>query len=541
LTYNKRIEIKSTLSQLSASSQRTFDTIENLTLSLLSTPSILEWRNGVASTDLDRNDLQDEISAVLIFNTAILDGYIDHIFIHFNDGLSKKEEKPIHLYSNGLLTLLTYTEFDYVFEEADQSEDTYYYYLDTKNEEPTIYIIRKMYDSSFKKTATFAYKLNNEKFTENLSALEDESAYHILLNNIVYFSNQNDMIGHPFIIEENTDISILAYTEKLPNSTFTNYIAMPNKLITDAVKPTINRYLLIIFFIFIIAIVFIISISNYIGKFLNDLLFHINSIRKQNYQAKFPSYNVPELNELSINMNTMMSEINDLINKNYKSELLLKDADIHLLQSQISPHFFINTLATISTQALLDGNEKVYEMTTALSKMIDSSLFNTTQDSSFVTIEKELEYIKCYLILQKNRFPYIDFEIYIENDELLQLSIPRLSIEPIVENAVVHGIKDLTEYAFISINIRKEKGNIRFEISDNGGLYQDNILKENHEIHGIGIKNTLKRLNLLYGDKSSITYTCQKNFKTTAICIIPIVDVIDTQTERLVVVSQDKC
>ena len=209
----------------------------------------------------------------------------------------------------------------------------------------------------------------------------------------------------------------------------------------------------------------------------------------------------------------MVQEISDLINKVYTSNLLLKQAEIERLQSQMNPHFLTNTLATISTSALLNNDQEVHEMITCLNDLVTANLYNSKAGNHFVPIQEELDYVRKYLTIQQFRFQdKLRYHIDIENEALLDCFLPRLSIEPIVENAVIHGIqsKNTDDPGCINICLFDEGDDLLFIVADNGkGFEVKKLLQtDNNPSHGhnIGILNTHHRIQLLFGEPYGLEF-----------------------------------
>lgn len=238
-----------------------------------------------------------------------------------------------------------------------------------------------------------------------------------------------------------------------------------------------------------------------------------------------------ELGTLFKTYNKMSEKINTLINKVYKEKLVMKDAEIKALQAQINPHFLYNTLETINWKAKLNGVEDISEMVTALSSIIDANLDRNNE--KMIPIKKELEYIDNYNLLIQKRFgKKIAFVKYID-DEALMYEIPKLLIQPLIENAIYHGLETKKGGGTVELVITIEESTVLIVIADDGIGIDDvtlNKLKESLDKNDenqyesrtkIGIMNVHKRIRLIYGDEYGLKIFSEANKGTTIILKLP--------------------
>jgi two-component system sensor histidine kinase YesM len=202
-----------------------------------------------------------------------------------------------------------------------------------------------------------------------------------------------------------------------------------------------------------------------------------------------------------------------------------------MLASQINPHFLYNTLETIRMQALATGNMDVITSIKLLGKSMHYVLENTGTD--FTTLAKELEYVEVYLSIQKLRFgDRINYSIkHPEDMDLDSYKILPLLLQPVVENAVIHGLERTITNGQIVITISKENNErLVIEITDNGqGINPDKLKELNDRMNSasldstasIGLYNINQRIKLLYGADYGITFTSRLHAGTTVILTIP--------------------
>ena len=199
------------------------------------------------------------------------------------------------------------------------------------------------------------------------------------------------------------------------------------------------------------------------------------------------------------------------------AQIFDKQTELTALQSQINPHFLYNTLETIRGQALLDGNDEIARMTEALGAFFRYSI---SRKGTMVTLRDELDNINNYMLIQRYRFSNrFSLEIVIdeEDEAAYECMVPRLIIQPVVENAIFHGLEDMEENGKVTIEILLTEENLILMISDNGkGIEEKELELLNQRIHsddrkllepqggsnrtGIALPNIDRRLRLLYGD-----------------------------------------
>ncbi|MCF0132751.1 MAG: sensor histidine kinase [Blautia sp.] len=232
-----------------------------------------------------------------------------------------------------------------------------------------------------------------------------------------------------------------------------------------------------------------------------------------------------EIGSLTNSFNVMKHRISDLMEQNVREQKEKRKIELHALQSQINPHFLYNTLDSIIWMAEGKKNEEVVIMTASLARLLRQSIGN---ENEVVPIQQEIEYVRSYLTIQKMRYKdKLEFQIDV-SPEILSRNIIKLVLQPIVENAIYHGIKYKESRGLLEIRGYREKECIIIEISDDGIGIREEVLKNIYERHkvnyrsnGVGVYNVQKRLQLYYGNEYGITYRSEPQMGTTAIIRIP--------------------
>lgn len=216
-------------------------------------------------------------------------------------------------------------------------------------------------------------------------------------------------------------------------------------------------------------------------------------------------------NRMRININSLIVEIKhkaQLEHELQESKLLLQESQFRSLQSQISPHFLFNTLNTLSKKAYLEGSEETSDLLVSVAGILR---YNLKQLDRSVTLQEEITILQQYMDIQKARFTE-RLQFYMKIDEqCLDLPIPSLTLQPIIENAIIHGIEPKEQGGTIWFRVKDEKHQVVIEVEDDGvGMTEEKIqqiIKENPNFYevptkgiGIGFSNVVKRLRLFYSN-----------------------------------------
>ncbi|WP_078549642.1 sensor histidine kinase [Litchfieldia alkalitelluris] len=244
------------------------------------------------------------------------------------------------------------------------------------------------------------------------------------------------------------------------------------------------------------------------------LLQNIQQVEAGNMQVQFSSLGgKDEIGILGERFKGMIEKINDLINREYKLELENKTNQLKVLQSQINPHFLYNALQSIGTIALKNKVPQIYTLITHLSKIMR---YGMNTDEQLVPLIKEINYTKAYLLLQKERFgDNLDYLVDVHED-VMQVIVPKMVIQPIIENYFKHGFDIREGIGKIRLRCSRDESFLQIEIRDNGLGISENRLNEIHqhfeegiqkldgEESNIGLKNVYVRLKLYYNGEASL-------------------------------------
>ncbi|MBE7471766.1 MAG: two-component sensor histidine kinase [Anaerolineae bacterium] len=264
---------------------------------------------------------------------------------------------------------------------------------------------------------------------------------------------------------------------------------------------------------FSIMAAWIISASIYIPiKKLHDVT---TTITKNDLQALMTRDNIDEITELGLSFNIMIGRIRELLAAKIKEQEQLKKAELRALQAQINPHFLYNTLDTIIWLAEANKTAQVIEIVGALSSFFRIAL---SKGHDWITIHQEIEHVRSYLTIQKMRYrDILDYKLEVDED-ILDGVILKLTLQPLVENALYHGIKNKRNGGTITVRARRADQNlVLLEVQDDGvgftsyklAQIQQEINNDSEEItlkeSGFGLENVNKRIKLFYGKEYGLS------------------------------------
>ena len=232
-----------------------------------------------------------------------------------------------------------------------------------------------------------------------------------------------------------------------------------------------------------------------------------------------------EIGSLTKSFDVMTHRIQELMEQNVHEQEQKRKSELKALQSQINPHFLYNTLDSIIWMAEGKKNEEVVLMTASLARLLRQSISN---EDEVVPIANEVEYARGYLTIQKMRYKdKLEFQIEVD-PSILHIPLIKLVLQPIIENAIYHGLKYKESKGLLIIKGFPKDGNAVLQVIDDGvGMDEETLAhiydrhKVNYHSNGVGVYNVQKRLKLYYGEDYGITYESVVGKGTTATITIP--------------------
>lgn len=352
-------------------------------------------------------------------------------------------------------------------------------------------------------------------YSSYVEALEEDMK---ALKNIVLGNSTRNLLG----IEYNIFISTIT------NTTWKVGVFSNRQEITNSIRTFVASICSVAAFLTLIYIAFTAYISAKISNPLRLLKRQMTKVESLNYEVSSyrRTYGSIEVEELDESFRQMMIRIKDLANKLIEEQENQRKSELKALQNQINPHFLYNTLDSIIYMIDQGKNDTAERMITALSKFLESQFLEVKQLFPF---KDEIEHARNYLLIQKLRFGD-KFEYTIDVDpKLYEMWTIKLILQPIVENAIAHGLKEYQGVGKIEITGKIEDKLIHLEVKDNGYGILDSKIEEiyasfkDKNIHnGVGLKNVYERLKIYYGDLADVKITSTLDVGTTIHLYIPV-------------------
>ena len=420
--------------------------------------------------------------------------------------------------------------------------------------------VQNAIQSSYKWVITLSRALVNNQTGEreglffvdlNYSAISDlcnnnsieEKGYIFVLDaegNIVYHPKQQLMYGglktenidaimecreDSLIIDEGGDSKLYTMSKSKKTGWTVVGAAYTSELLKN--NEQAQMWYLLVASILLLAVIGISGIiSREITKPIRSLRDSMRKVQNGQFDTHVEVITENEIGSLGRSFNLMTSEIQALMEQNVYEQKQKRKSELKALQAQINPHFLYNTLDSIIWMSEAGENDEVVEMTSALARLLRQSISN---DQEEVELEKEIEYVKNYLTIQKMRYKdKLEFFIYVD-PRVAHVPIIKLVLQPLVENAIYHGIKYKETKGNLKIYARPVDGRVEIVVADDGIGMDEDVMEHIFDEHrkeqkrnGVGVPNVQKRLKLQYGSEYGIRYESVKGAGTKAVITIPV-------------------
>lgn len=265
-------------------------------------------------------------------------------------------------------------------------------------------------------------------------------------------------------------------------------------------------------------------LSRKLSRPIKQLQEHMKEVERGNFDIQVPVDGTREIGRLARTFNIMVLQIKELMSQVMKEQEFKRKSEISALQAQINPHFLYNTLDSIIWMAEAGKSEEVVLMTSALARLFRSSI---SKGGEMVSIQTEVEHITNYLTIQQMRYrDKLAFHIDVAPEMLHCLTL-KILLQPLVENAIYHGIKNKAGIGVITIEGQEEQDEILFRVIDNGvGMDGETIRKilskqSTSERRGMGVANVHERIQLFFGDAYGLSYESEPDVGTSVLIRIP--------------------
>ncbi len=450
------------------------------------------------------NDLEDDVEGVFIYDDS------GEVLLYGENGKNLKTNMVENLSFDDVLFLNSQNTIAIMRPHVESIFENYY---------PWVVTLGIRLDSDALPNSRYLvidYKFSGiSSYVDNIGVGQRGYCFVVDENNNIVYHPKQRMINSGVVKENTSTISKLEGNEGIVDGTIYvkeavdngqwNIVGVSyvNELIAEQVKD-FQLYVSIVAFIsilisIILSMIVATKVSGPIKRLVLAMKDFESNVDSYSYE---PQGGVVEIKSLSTSFSKMVIIIRNLIKQAKEEEVTLRKTEMKALESQINPHFLYNTLDSIQWMCEQGKMDEAVDMVGALAKLFRISI---NKGKQLIPIREEIDHAMHYLIIQKYRyrdqFTY-DFDI---DEQALDYYTNKITIQPILENAIYHGIDRMIDEGHIQVNVRLEDETIVMEVIDNGlGMSQEQIVsilsKDQHGKNGIGLKNVNDRIKIYFGD-----------------------------------------
>ena len=439
--------------------------------------------------------------------------------------------------SSGRQDILNALPLDKLQELAREAGGRPIWYVDFEKSDGNIYLTRIINDiDTFNEVGLLVIQVHMAPMKHDYASLSSKIFDEIYLldaeDNMVFSSS--DEVINVEILDRSEESGVFYEDDSKERMISYRRIENPDWVVVtaiskDALLEDVNQFTRYAFMVFVplavLLSMFTIFESMHMVESIDKIVSGMKDVGVGKKHVNIEVDRGDEIGFLADSFNDMSNEIESLVENIYEEQLTRKETEIKALQAQINPHFLYNTLETINWHAQLKGAPEISHMVTALSSIMEATI---GRDNKLITFRDEMKYIENYISIMTYRYEgRLVFNKNID-PSIMNIKIPRLILQPIVENSINHGIGQTTTRGEINITAKKKNDHIVIEVCDNGKGMNEAALEEvmlkingDHDSKSIGLENVNKRLKLFYGDAYGIRVMSELNKFTKVVMIIP--------------------
>ena len=323
-----------------------------------------------------------------------------------------------------------------------------------------------------------------------------------------------------FSIHENGEEQLVTYIfNKNLNQLFV--YTMPYHYINSEVYAMLKQILVVVMFLVLLCIGIVAMVYQGIMSPIKRMLEFCREVSEGKLSVRIQDKHKDELSRLSGSMDHMADTIEHLMDQQKSQEKKKRELELQMLQYQLNPHFLFNTLNSLRFVAAMHKDQIVSDGIQALSSLLQNTLTNKNE---YITIQEELENLENYFSILRIRYAgSFEYSFHVEEDELLSCLVPKLILQPLAENSVMHGSSDNGTVMEIQITCWRENKDVMIELSDDGKGFEvtDDALAPHPERKRIGVANVNDRIQLNFGRKYGLKINSQPGKGTTCTLTLP--------------------
>ena len=427
----------------------------------------------------------------------------------------------VNIYPHGqTLRTLTDAQNQIWYDQACQTTTPFF---SLSSDGQTLYMIDRIHYTHVPYTSMICMTIDLSASMQNADSLFNNNYGFLLANasgetiysytNLPEASLTTDMSCDMLFNDDLT--GYITETETLSNTGWNVFLYRPARFISSAA----SRITYIVWGMILLCIVLIFFVSILLSKVIvapiETLSAGMRQVESGNYEVAIYCDSKDEIGQLILSFQKMVETINNLINKVLFDQIQQQKYEIEILQSKINPHFLYNSLSLINSKAILSGQNDISQMARLLSTFYRTML---NKGQQITTIASELENTKSYISIQQMMHSNSFETIYDIDEAVLGYEIPILLLQPLAENAILHGLdhRELPGPAILSISCYQQNQDIIFKVMDNGCGMSETQCEQilNADSSGYGVKNVHQRIQLYYGTDYGLTFHSTPNMGT---------------------------
>lgn len=449
--------------------------------------------NDYYGRSLAIENLKKQLTILAALNTVVdgislrilpQDDYFYPVMYSFNPSSSEKEcfeyVMNSYVYSKDICDSLIFN-----------NGELYYLYSPNKNDNSLICIkLKKSYLVDSFVISSLKAEYSDVKENEN-------GSFYILCSNILvddetinkYLNSDNEMFGFNFK-------EIYIKTTILDKITL--LVISDNVFLVESRDNILITLIVLCILIILIGAVYLFVTLTYMNKPVKNLILAMEKVGQGKMNVKIIEKAKGDLQLINEGFNDMVDSLNSYVNENYIYQMKIVESEFKMLQSQINPHFLYNCFANISSLCKLNEMEKAQQFTSKLSTFF---LYITRNNETLVRLKDEYNHMILYLDIQKIRFnERVEINTAVLDENIENVKIPKLILQPIVENAYKHVFSNMLNNGLLKISVTSFENKIRIDIENNGTI-EDQFINElnnsllDNTISKTGLQNVAKRLN----------------------------------------------
>ena len=517
--------------QLFNSSTISMNTLQSAAEYLISEDQICEVMAADPGTPVDQNILQETLGQMILFDSAWQTANISSLYIFRNDGSTLSlygSDKYDSQYRRISAVYNEYRDFSSARTLVPGENGSCYFVLDYTDYRTHRILGKIIFEIKISDVLSVsALRSAYPSASVVLSTTDGE----LLTNQSVYTNNdvKAALADNRLQSYESTDelSGKLHFHRRQRVSGYNLYIDvyLPQDEVFSSLRNTASIIVSSLAFLLVLICILSVWAAQMLFAPIRKITQTMGLMADGNLSIRMEEQEFRETEQIATAFNGMADHLEELYQDAYDKGVRLRATEYQLLEAQINPHFIFNVLETINMRCLAAGHRDIAHMVTDLAELLRFNL--RPHKNQKITFAEELRYVRYYLDLQKARFhDALEYEIDYEDDSLLQYYLPRLTIQPLVENAVVHGLEPRQTGGQVSVKIWEEDDSIYVRIEDNGVGFDTErknapaTLGSKH--NRIALPNIRERLRLLYGNHAALRISSIPGTGTSALLILPI-------------------